>query len=144
MRVGQNQTGLFTFTGLLASEQRRHWSDCAYHRSRRSSFYIWVWARQNKQNDTCAQRRLRTVWASVQSDRRYCALYDLNFCQSDSEALARLGGCSGWSESSLCAQVILLFGAADHFITKTASLFLISSTKLRTFEHCGLSFEWVL
>ena len=31
MRAGQNQTGLFTFISLLASEQRRHWSDCAYH-----------------------------------------------------------------------------------------------------------------
>ena len=53
---------------------------------------------------------------------------DLNFRQSDSEE----------SGQTLRAQVILLFGAADHFIAKTASLFLITSTKLRTFEHCGL------
>ena len=40
VRAGRNQTGLFTFKSLLASEQRRHRSDCAYHGSRRSSVYI--------------------------------------------------------------------------------------------------------
>ena len=46
--------------------------------------------------------------------------------------LARLDG----SESSLGAQVICWFCyAADHFITKTASLFLITSA---SYEHCCL------
>ena len=36
------------------------------------SYQIWTAARQNQQNDTCAQRRLRSAWASTQSD--HCAL----------------------------------------------------------------------
>ena len=148
MWAGQNQTGLFNFISLLPANNEGT-GQTAYHGSRRSSFYIWAWARQYKQNDTCAQRRLKTVWASAVWSESYCAVWvanDLNFRQSDG-ALVRLGGCPGWSESSLYAQVILLFGAADHFVTKTASLFLITSSKLRTFEHCGLplnfTFEWV-
>ena len=30
---------------------------------------IWTAARQNQQNDMCAQRRLRSAWASAQSDQ---------------------------------------------------------------------------
>ena len=44
----------------------------------------WAAVRQNQQNDLCAQRRIRSVWAS-HAQRR----------------LIRLGGCPGWSEYSL-------------------------------------------
>ena len=30
---------------------------------------IWAAAQQNQQNDMCAQRRLRSAWASAQSDQ---------------------------------------------------------------------------
>ena len=37
--------------------------------------YIWATARQNQQNDLCAQRRLRSACASAQSDRSlHCTL----------------------------------------------------------------------
>ena len=53
---------------------------------------IWDGAWQNQQNDLCAQRRLASAWAFSCGKRR----------------LIRLGGCPGWSESLLGAQVILL------------------------------------
>ena len=35
----------------------------------------WTGARQNQQNDMCAQRRLRSAWVSAQSDQSLrCAL----------------------------------------------------------------------
>ena len=37
---------------------------------------IWARAWQNQQNDLCAQQRLRSTWASAQSDQSlHCALY---------------------------------------------------------------------
>ena len=33
-------------------------------------------ARQNQQNDLCIQRRLRSAWASTQSDQSFCCLYE--------------------------------------------------------------------
>ena len=72
----------------VASKQQRDWSDCAYPGSRRSSFYIWAWARQHKQNDMCDQRRLRDVWISAHSDQSsLCALWGM----SDNSDLGRFG-----------------------------------------------------
>ena len=43
--------------------------------NRLAARYIWAAARQNQQYDTCAQRRLRSAWASNQSDQSLrCAL----------------------------------------------------------------------
>ena len=61
----------------------------------------------------CAQRRLGSAWASAQSDQSLC--YSLNgwlrtqasFMRTG-KTLIRLGGCPGWSESSLGAHAILL------------------------------------
>ena len=69
--------------------------------------------RQNKQNDVCAQRRLRSAWASAKSDQCLrCTLYELlrtqYFFMRAAKTLNRLGGCPGWSESSLGALVISL------------------------------------
>ena len=101
VQAGQNQTRLFTFisisaTILLSSRRTsKDWSDCAYHGSHRSSFYIWAWARQHKQNDMCDQRSLRAVWASAQSNQSsLCAVWvanDLNFHQSDSKDYGQIG-----------------------------------------------------
>ena len=49
---------------------------------------IWAASWQNQQNGMCAQRRLRSAWASAQSDQSL--------------------RCPGWSESSLGAKVIML------------------------------------
>ena len=144
MQAGQNQTGLFTFITLLASEQQRHWSDCAYHGSRRSSFYIWAWARQ-KNTKWCARSE-----DSGQSGHSPSLIRVFIVCCMSSYWpklpsvgqrrlwQARLGGCPGWSESTLCTQVILLFGAWGHFITKTALYSWLQTQIFASFEQCCL------
>ena len=65
---------------------------------------IWNWAgsRQNQQNGQCAQRTLKSAWASE--------LYmgSLLLIERTAKTLIRLGKCPGWSGFSLGAQVILL------------------------------------
>ena len=61
----------------------------------------------------CAQRTLRSAWASTQSDQSLrCALNGLlrtqAFFMRTAKTLIRLGRCPVWSESSLGAKVILL------------------------------------
>ena len=61
----------------------------------------------------CAQRRLRSAWASAQSDQsslcaQWVALRTQSFFMRTAKTLIRLGGCPGWSESSLGAHAILL------------------------------------
>ena len=66
----------------------------------------------------CAQQRLSSAWASVLNDQGIHPVWsvfavhsmgskDPRFIYVDSEDI-RLGGCPGWSKSSLGAQVILL------------------------------------
>ena len=71
----------------------------------------WARACQNKQNDLCAHQRLRSIWASVQSDQSLLHEEDLDpwlSLEHTAKTLIRLGGCPGWSESLLGAQLILL------------------------------------
>ena len=68
---------------------------------------------QNQQNDLCAQRRLRSVWASAQSDQSQSCPPEAKLgpklpTERTAKTLIRLGGCPGWSESSLGTKVILL------------------------------------
>ena len=74
---------------------------------------VWVTSWQNQQNDFCAQWRLRSAWASAQSDQSLCCGLNgylrTQFCfRRTALSLIRLGGWPGWSESSLGAQIILL------------------------------------
>ena len=55
----------------------------------------------------CAQRRLRSAWASAQSDQRLRCVLNAFFMWT-AKTLIRLGGCPGWSEFSLGAHAILL------------------------------------
>ena len=60
----------------------------------------------------CAQRRLRSAWASAQSDQRLRypheeSLGPLLPIERTAKTLIRLGRCPGWSESSLGAQSFL-------------------------------------
>ena len=68
---------------------------------------------QNQQNDLCAQQRLRSAWASAQSDHSLCCPHEETLgpqlpTECTTNTLIRLGGCPGWSVSSLGAQIILL------------------------------------
>ena len=54
----------------------------------------------------CAQWRLRSAWASAQSDQSLCCPHEECLgpylpIERTAKALIRLGGCLGWSESSL-------------------------------------------
>ena len=73
----------------------------------------WATACQNQQNDLCAQRRLRSAWASAQSDQSQRCPPEAKLgpklpTERTAKTLIRLGGCPGWSESSLGTKVILL------------------------------------
>ena len=72
----------------------------------------------------CAQRRLRSAWASAHSDQSLrCALNvylsTQGFFMRTAKTLIRLGGCPGWFESSLGAQSLCWFcHVAAHFYFK--------------------------
>ena len=61
----------------------------------------------------CAQRRLRSAWASAQSDQSLLCPHEerlgLSYPLSTRRRLIRLGGCPGWSESSLGAHSLCWF-----------------------------------
>ena len=67
---------------------------------------------QNLQNSMCAQRRthislgIRPVWSEFLLSARRMVGYFLPV-ERTAKTLIRLGGCPGWSESSLDAHVIL-------------------------------------
>ena len=68
---------------------------------------------QNQQNGMCAQRSLRSAWASAQSDQSLRCPHEESLgpylpIECTAKTLIRLGGCPGWSESSLGAHAILL------------------------------------
>ena len=70
---------------------------------------MWAASWQNQQSGMCAQRRLRSAWASTQSDQNLRCPHEkkawvLSYPLSAQWRLIRLGGCPGWSESSLGAQ----------------------------------------
>ena len=58
-------------------------------------FIIWAAAWQNPQNDLCAQRRLKSAWASTQSDQSSLGTHrvanDPMFLYADSEDSDRTG-----------------------------------------------------
>ena len=126
-------------TGMVW-EQRVHQVNYAYANSLQChtqwflkwfQYENWATALQNQPNDLCAQRRLRSAWASAQfdqsqrcpseanlgpkllSERTAKTLIRLGECPGWSETLIRLGGCPGWSESSLGIKVILLILSWD-------------------------------
>ena len=73
---------------------------------------IWAATWQNQQNGMCAQRRLKSAWASAQSDQSLRCPHEenlgLSYPFSAQRRLIRLGGCPGWSESLLGAHATLL------------------------------------
>ena len=103
-------------------EQRLHQVNYAYANSLQChtqwflkwfQYENWATAWQNQQNDLCAQRRLRSAWASAQSDQSQRCPPEAKLgpklpTERTAKTLIRLGGCPGWSESSLGTKVILL------------------------------------
>ena len=107
----------------------------------------------------CAQRKLRSAWASAQFDQSLrCALNGLlrtqAFFMRTAKSLIRLGGCPGWSESSLGAQSHCWFcheaAQMDLGIAQTANLTVDYATVLfwkitrwfsLTIVRCGFTMD---
>ena len=72
----------------------------------------WADAWQNQQNYLSTQRRLRSAWASTQSDQSSLSAWrhlgSLATHRAHSVFKALIRGCQGWPESLLGPQVILL------------------------------------
>ena len=75
----------------------------------------------------CTQRRLRSAWASAQSDQSLCCPHEESLAsylpiERIAKTLISLGGCPGWSESSLGAQSFCwLCQEVAHFFFLTAN-----------------------
>ena len=91
----------------------------------------------------CPQRRLRSAWASVQSDQSLrCALNGKLRTQSvfmrTAKTLIRLGWCPGWPESLLGAHSHYRFcHVAAHILSVEANA-LNNSAKSRLYPHYGV------
>ena len=108
---------------------------------------------QNQQNDLWGQRRLGSACTSTQSDQSLCclheeALWPLLPIKCTAKTLIRRRGCTGWSESLLCAQVILLLSSCEgslkclilypdfHQISLTALLIAQNGTDFHDEQTC--------
>ena len=74
---------------------------------------LWAGTWQNKQGYMCTQQRLRSAWASAQSDQSLCwlqgvSLYPLLPFKRTANTMIRLGSSTGRSEYCLCARTALL------------------------------------
>ena len=88
----------------------------------------------------CHQWRFRSAWASAQSDQSLLCPHEESLgpklpIERTAKTLIRLGGCPGWSESSLGAYAILLVCAgSNHFWPKEFDIFL----------YCPNTYIWIL
>ena len=103
--------------------QHEAWKNmCCICRLEEEAFWATSW--QNQQNDFRAQRRLRSAWASAQSDQSLCcARNGTQFCfRRTALTLIRLGGCPGWpslrwAHRSFCwfCHAVAQFSYWNHF-----------------------------
>ena len=112
-------------------------------------------------NWVCARRRLRSAWASAQSDQILRCPHEESLGPSlpierTAKTLIRLGGCSGWSESSLGAHwfcwccrvaahllnvsILIFYSLETESISNHTHLILMKFTKIKYkhlfWKHC--------
>ena len=119
---------------------------------------IWAASWQKQQNDMCAQRRLRSAWASAQSDQSLCCalngwLRTHAVFMRTAKTLNRLGECPGWSQSSLGRQSYCwYYHEAAHFIASKGFLRVVGRNDLGSlksliiliiFNKLKLCAQWV-
>ena len=109
---------------------------------------IWATARQNQQNDLCAQQRFRSAWAFTQSDQSsLCALWvakDSVFLHVDSKDTDQTGWmprliCLRWAHFSFCRFCHAVAHLWDHcWQTKIqrTSVSLMHLSAINTILHC--------
>ena len=78
-----------------------------YHLERHASWHKMSHDMTKPTKWVCAQRRLRSAWAFAQSDQSSLSAWRTFW--SLAKTLIRLGGCPGWSDSSLGAQSFCWF-----------------------------------
>ena len=88
--------------------------------------------RQNQQNDMCAQRRLRSAWASIKSDQSLrCpheeALGPWPPIERTAKTLISLGGCPGWSVFAGRTVILLVLSCRGSYILSSWLIQSISS-----------------
>ena len=90
----------------------------------------------------CAQQRLRSAWASAQSDQSLRCPHEESLgpylpIERTAKTLIRLGGCPGWSESSLGAHPLCWFchEAAQFYVTIRKIIFLSIGDALRNVDE---------
>ena len=96
---------------------------------------IWAAAWQNQQNDMCAQRRLRSAWASVKSDQSsLCTQWvakNPRFLHADSEDYQTVDAQTDWSLHWAQSLFCWFCRAAAHFQEIVTSHFSPGKQKLR-------------
>ena len=117
----------------------------------RNSFNIWAasWPKCTKW--LCAQRRLRSAWVSAQSDQSLRCPHEESLglylpTECTAKTLIRLGGCPGWSKSSLGAQSFCWFSheAAQFSLIKQCKLTMDYWTKNKTCNSFIFSLsQWI-
>ena len=121
---GKGNSMVFDFAILKTGQENSHFFDFLFLKTgpgNRIAFDFRFWcclcraaSWQNKQNDLCAQWRLWSAWASAQSDQSSLSAWrnigssGTHWAHCEDSQTLRLGGCPGWSESSLATQTILL------------------------------------
>ena len=78
------------------------------------TWLIWAASSQDQQNGMCAQRWLRSAWASAQSEQSLRCPHEESLgpelpIERTAKTLISLGACPGWSESSLGAHSFCWF-----------------------------------
>ena len=106
----QNQQNDLCVQRRLRSAWASNWSHADEGKQNRLVYCdrcIWTAAWQNKQNDMCAQRRHppSLIWVLAVRIETFGPQLPI---ERTAKTLISLGGCPGWSESSLGAYVILL------------------------------------
>ena len=92
--------------GLKCFPSTVQWGQLFGPLSEAVSCSIWAASWQNQENGMCTQWRLRSAWASAQSDQSLRCPHKETlglwlFLERTAKTLIRLGGSPGWSESSL-------------------------------------------
>ena len=112
-------------------------------------YYMCLGSRQQKSRNMtkptkwlCAQRRLRSAWASAQSDQSLRCPHEESLgrylpIQCTAKTLIRLGRCLGWSESSLGAHSFCWFChvAAQVLIRLHGCASLLFTYDINSFSH---------
>ena len=166
---------------ILAERDCQKLNHTSLHRAIQTHpFIILIWAAswQNQQNGMCVQRRLRWAWVSIQSDQSWLSVSEeslgpkhspsmirvfaafmtkalfLSYPLSAPRRLIRLGGCPGWSESSLHTQSFCWFchdvahlSVPNHETVKSSSsvasqVFLMMFFDQRSNPHFDNTLSW--